>query len=87
MACEPQMDPGGAVGTLPASSFTSSPSWNALPGGSPPGWGQGKVLALNSFPATLPQDADLDSHNMIEEGEWIGTEMPLGEGGRFGICF
>nr|KAF6487958.1 transmembrane protein 268 [Rousettus aegyptiacus] len=50
MACEPQMDPGGAVGTLPASSFTSSPSWNALPGGSPPGWGQelrnGQVLTV-----------------------------------------
>lgn len=54
MACEPQMDPSGAVSSLPASSLTSSPSWNALPGGSPPGWGQGKVMALNSFLATPP---------------------------------
>ncbi|XP_011359260.1 transmembrane protein 268 isoform X3 [Pteropus medius] len=50
MACEPQMDPSGAVSSLPASSLTSSPSWNALPGGSPPGWGQelrnGQVLTV-----------------------------------------
>uniref|UniRef100_A0A8C4MWM7 Transmembrane protein 268 n=1 Tax=Equus asinus asinus TaxID=83772 RepID=A0A8C4MWM7_EQUAS len=37
MACEPQMEPGGAAGPMPP----SSPSWSALPGGSPPGWGQG----------------------------------------------
>uniref|UniRef100_A0A3Q2GYM1 Transmembrane protein 268 n=1 Tax=Equus caballus TaxID=9796 RepID=A0A3Q2GYM1_HORSE len=37
MACEPQMEPGGAAGPVPP----SSPSWSALPGGSPPGWGQG----------------------------------------------
>ncbi|XP_054939084.1 transmembrane protein 268 isoform X3 [Physeter macrocephalus] len=46
MACEPQMDPGGAAGPLP----TSSPGWSALPGGSPPGWGQelhnGQVLSV-----------------------------------------
>uniref|UniRef100_A0A8C0HWD5 Transmembrane protein 268 n=1 Tax=Balaenoptera musculus TaxID=9771 RepID=A0A8C0HWD5_BALMU len=46
MACEPQMDPGGAAGPLP----TSSPGWSALPGGSPPGWGQelhnGQVLTV-----------------------------------------
>ncbi|XP_073907275.1 transmembrane protein 268 [Castor canadensis] len=46
MACEPQMDPGGAASPLP----TSSPGWGALPGGSPPGWGQelhnGQVLTV-----------------------------------------
>ncbi|XP_067599644.1 transmembrane protein 268 isoform X1 [Pseudorca crassidens] len=46
MACEPQMDPGGAAGPLP----TSSPGWSALPGGSPPGWEQelhnGQVLTV-----------------------------------------
>ncbi|KAM9081996.1 transmembrane protein 268 isoform 3-T5 [Megaptera novaeangliae] len=46
MACEPQMDPGGVAGPLP----TSSPGWSALPGGSPPGWGQelhnGQVLTV-----------------------------------------
>ncbi|XP_058379851.1 transmembrane protein 268 isoform X2 [Diceros bicornis minor] len=46
MACEPQMDPGGAAGPLP----TSAPGWSALPAGSPPGWGQelhnGQVLTV-----------------------------------------
>nr|XP_037840092.1 transmembrane protein 268 isoform X5 [Chlorocebus sabaeus] len=45
MACEPQVDP-GAAGPLPP----SSPGWSALPGGSPPGWGQelhnGQVLTV-----------------------------------------
>ncbi|XP_072877974.1 transmembrane protein 268 isoform X6 [Chlorocebus sabaeus] len=45
MACEPQVDP-GAAGPLPS----SSPGWSALPGGSPPGWGQelhnGQVLTV-----------------------------------------
>ncbi|KAM8800823.1 transmembrane protein 268 isoform 2-T3 [Rhynchonycteris naso] len=46
MACEPQMDPGGAAGPLP----TASPGWSALPVGSPPSWGQelrnGQVLTV-----------------------------------------
>ncbi|XP_029419584.1 transmembrane protein 268 [Nannospalax galili] len=46
MACEPQMDPGGAVGPLP----TSAPGWSTLPQGSPSGWGQelhnGQVLTV-----------------------------------------
>ncbi|XP_051698629.1 transmembrane protein 268 isoform X2 [Oryctolagus cuniculus] len=46
MACEPQMDPGGAAGPLP----TSSHGWSALPPGNPPGWGQelrnGQVLTV-----------------------------------------
>ncbi|XP_047380630.1 transmembrane protein 268 isoform X4 [Sciurus carolinensis] len=45
MACEPQMDPGGAASPLP-----TSPAWSALPRGSPPGWGQelhnGQVLTV-----------------------------------------
>ncbi|XP_032128325.1 transmembrane protein 268 isoform X5 [Sapajus apella] len=45
MACEPQVDL-GAAGPLPP----SSPGWSALPGGSPPGWGQelhnGQVLTV-----------------------------------------
>ncbi|XP_066112501.1 transmembrane protein 268 isoform X2 [Saccopteryx bilineata] len=46
MACEPQMDPGGAAAPLP----TASPGWSVLPVGSPPGWGQelrnGQVLTV-----------------------------------------
>lgn len=46
MACEPQMDPGGAASPLP----TATPGWSALPGGSPPRWGQelhnGQVLSV-----------------------------------------
>ncbi|XP_066223440.1 transmembrane protein 268 isoform X2 [Saccopteryx leptura] len=46
MACEPQMDPGGAAGPLP----TASPGWSVLPVGSPPGWRQelrnGQVLTV-----------------------------------------
>ncbi|XP_023579095.1 transmembrane protein 268 isoform X2 [Octodon degus] len=46
MACEPQMDPGGAASPLP----TSSPGWSTLPAGSPPRWGQelhnGQVLSV-----------------------------------------
>ncbi|XP_017731405.1 PREDICTED: transmembrane protein C9orf91 homolog isoform X1 [Rhinopithecus bieti] len=41
MACEPQVDP-GAAGPLPP----SSPGWSALPGGSPPGWGQDEASGL-----------------------------------------
>ncbi|XP_017385754.1 transmembrane protein 268 isoform X4 [Cebus imitator] len=45
MACEPQVDL-VAAGPLPP----SSPGWSALPGGSPPGWGQelhnGQVLTV-----------------------------------------
>lgn len=46
MACEPQMDPGGAASPLP----TATPGWSALPGGSSPRWGQelhnGQVLSV-----------------------------------------
>ncbi|XP_012885545.1 PREDICTED: transmembrane protein C9orf91 homolog isoform X2 [Dipodomys ordii] len=46
MACEPQMDPGGAASPLPA----SSSGWSTLPRGSPPPWGQelhnGQVLTV-----------------------------------------
>ncbi|XP_021567570.1 transmembrane protein 268 isoform X1 [Carlito syrichta] len=45
MACEPQVDPGAAGPSPP-----SSPGWNALPGGSPPGWRRelhnGQVLTV-----------------------------------------
>uniref|UniRef100_A0A452QSL6 Transmembrane protein 268 n=1 Tax=Ursus americanus TaxID=9643 RepID=A0A452QSL6_URSAM len=46
MACDPQAGPSGAPSPL----STSSPGWSALPGGSPPGWGQelrnGQVLTV-----------------------------------------
>jgi hypothetical protein len=48
------MDPGGAASPLP----TSSPGWGALPGGSPPGWGQGKkVMTLHPPLLALPHAA------------------------------
>ncbi|XP_047278879.1 transmembrane protein 268 isoform X4 [Homo sapiens] len=45
MACEPQVDP-GATGPLPP----SSPGWSALPGGSPPGWGQAAIENMPKYP-------------------------------------
>ncbi|XP_041618862.1 transmembrane protein 268 isoform X4 [Vulpes lagopus] len=46
MACEARTGPGAAASPLP----TAPPGWSALPGGSPPGWGQelrnGQVLTV-----------------------------------------
>ena len=76
MACEPQMDPGGAAGPLP----TSSPGWSPLPGGSPPGWGQGRVMTLNSFllypPAPAPRMLSWTQIVCLRRGEWKGPEVP-----------
>ncbi|XP_041618861.1 transmembrane protein 268 isoform X3 [Vulpes lagopus] len=40
MACEARTGPGAAASPLP----TAPPGWSALPGGSPPGWGQASGL-------------------------------------------
>ncbi|XP_023386861.1 transmembrane protein 268 isoform X4 [Pteropus medius] len=79
MACEPQMDPSGAVSSLPASSLTSSPSWNALPGGSPPGWGQelrnGQVLTVLRIDNTCaPISFDLGAAE--EQLQTWGIQVP-----------
>lgn len=87
MACEPHMDPGGAAGPLPA----SSPGWSALPGGSPPGWGQGRVMTLNSFllypPAPAPRMLSWTQIVCLGRGEWKGTEVPQIRVGILGMCF
>ncbi|XP_024618036.1 transmembrane protein 268 isoform X2 [Neophocaena asiaeorientalis asiaeorientalis] len=75
MACEPQMDPGGAAGPLP----TSSPGWSALPGGSPPGWGQelhnGQVLTVLRIDNTCaPISFDLGAAE--EQLQTWGIQVP-----------
>ncbi|XP_024906222.1 transmembrane protein 268 isoform X2 [Pteropus alecto] len=79
MACEPQMDPSGAVSSLPASSLTSSPGWNALAGGSPPGWGQelrnGQVLTVLRIDNTCaPISFDLGAAE--EQLQTWGIQVP-----------
>lgn len=75
MACEPQMDPGGAAGPLP----TSSPGWSPLPGGSPPGWGQelrsGQVLTVLRIDNTCaPISFDLGAAE--EQLQTWGIQVP-----------
>ncbi|XP_054440459.1 transmembrane protein 268 [Pteronotus mesoamericanus] len=75
MACEPQMDPGRAAGPLP----TSSPGWNALPVGSPPGWGQelrnGQVLTVLRIDNTCaPISFDLGAAE--EQLQTWGIQVP-----------
>ncbi|XP_059781432.1 transmembrane protein 268 isoform X3 [Balaenoptera ricei] len=75
MTCEPQMDPGGAAGPLP----TSSPGWSALPGGSPPGWGQelhnGQVLTVLRIDNTCaPISFDLGAAE--EQLQTWGIQVP-----------
>ncbi|XP_027625424.1 transmembrane protein 268 isoform X2 [Tupaia chinensis] len=76
MACEPQMDPGGLAGPLP----TSSAGWNALPGGSPPGWGQelhnGQVLTVLRIDNTCaPISFDLGAAE--EQLQTWGIQVPV----------
>ncbi|XP_027805197.2 transmembrane protein 268 isoform X3 [Marmota flaviventris] len=75
MACEPQMDPGGAAGPLP----TSSPGWSALQPGSPPGWGQelhnGQVLTVLRVDNTCaPMAFDLGTAE--EQLQTWGIQVP-----------
>ncbi|KAG3287789.1 transmembrane protein 268 isoform X2 [Ictidomys tridecemlineatus] len=75
MACEPQMDPGGAAGPLP----TSSPGWSALQRGSPPGWGQelhnGQVLTVLRVDNTCaPMAFDLGTAE--EQLQTWGIQVP-----------
>ncbi|XP_073872805.1 transmembrane protein 268 isoform X4 [Macaca fascicularis] len=74
MACEPQVDP-GAAGPLPP----SSPGWSALPGGSPPGWGQelhnGQVLTVLRIDNTCaPISFDLGAAE--EQLQTWGIQVP-----------
>ncbi|XP_047278884.1 transmembrane protein 268 isoform X10 [Homo sapiens] len=74
MACEPQVDP-GATGPLPP----SSPGWSALPGGSPPGWGQelhnGQVLTVLRIDNTCaPISFDLGAAE--EQLQTWGIQVP-----------
>lgn len=75
MACEPQMDPGGAAGPL----STSSTGWSALPVGSPPGWGQelrnGQVLTVLRIDNTCaPISFDLGAAE--EQLQTWGIQVP-----------
>lgn len=65
MACDPQAGPSGAPSPL----STSSPGWSALPGGSPPGWGQGKVMTPFS-PSPLPRMGSWTHITQWKGGEW-----------------
>ncbi|XP_074251323.1 transmembrane protein 268 isoform X2 [Saimiri boliviensis] len=74
MACEPQVDL-GAAGPLPP----SSPGWSALPGGSPPGWGQelhnGQVLTVLRIDNTCaPISFDLGAAE--EQLQTWGIQVP-----------
>ncbi|XP_050615602.1 transmembrane protein 268 isoform X2 [Macaca thibetana thibetana] len=74
MACEPQVDT-GAAGPLPP----SSPGWSALPGGSPPGWGQelhnGQVLTVLRIDNTCaPISFDLGAAE--EQLQTWGIQVP-----------
>ncbi|XP_077917793.1 transmembrane protein 268 isoform X4 [Halichoerus grypus] len=75
MACEPPMGPSGAASPLP----TSSPGWSALPGGSPPGWGQelrnGQVLTVLRIDNTCaPISFDLGA--VEEQLQTWGIQVP-----------
>ncbi|KAJ1075404.1 hypothetical protein CapIbe_012588 [Capra ibex] len=78
MACEPQMDPGGAAGPLP----TSSLGWSPLTGGSPPGWEQelcsGQVLTVLWIDNTCaPISFDLGAAE--EQLPTWGIQVPAGQ--------
>ncbi|XP_037347931.1 transmembrane protein 268 isoform X3 [Talpa occidentalis] len=75
MACEPQMNPSMSASPLP----TASPGWSALPGGSPPGWGQelhnGQVLTVLRIDNTCtPISFDLGAAE--EQLQTWGIQVP-----------
>uniref|UniRef100_A0A8C0NFE9 Transmembrane protein 268 n=1 Tax=Canis lupus familiaris TaxID=9615 RepID=A0A8C0NFE9_CANLF len=75
MACEARPGPGAAASPLP----TASPGWSALPGGSPPGWGQelrnGQVLTVLRIDNTCaPISFDLGAAE--EQLQTWGIQVP-----------